>query len=391
MAWRPKWTKNTVVRGGYGINFNTGQFARFAQQLAYQPPFAVTQTNTLSTPLNDTGCTVTTPASASNLTLADGFSCATKAIQNNFAVNRDYRLGHVQAYNLDIQRSLPLNIVLNVGYNGSKGGDLDILRAPNHTVANVTTSNAQAFEYEDSLAESRFNAFVVNARKRLQKGIALQATYTYGHSIDNASSINGSGGSVAQNDQRLDLEEGNSAFDVRHRLTGNWVLELPFGPNRAFFNKGGVLSKVPDGFSYSGDYTFATGNYFTPQYSSSAAQIAGGGLYTPRPNRNFSVPIGGSGTAFDWFNKAAFTAPDGFGTASRNSIRGPGVVGVDTSLSRTTQLGETRSFEARVTASNVFNTVQYSSIDTTLNSATFGQVTATANQRRLTFVARYRF
>ena len=391
VAWRPKWTKNTVVRGGYGINFNTGQFARFAQELAYQPPFAVTQTNTLSTPSNNTGCDVTTPGTSSNLTLADGFSCATKAIQNNFAVNRDYRLGHVQAYNLDIQKSLPLNIVLNVGYNGSKGGDLDILRAPNHTVSTVTTTDAQAFEYEDSLAESRFNAFVVNARKRLQKGIALQATYTYGHSIDNASSINGSGGSVAQNDQRLDLEEGNSAFDVRHRLTGNWVIELPFGPNRAFFNKGGLLSKVLDGFSYSGDYTFATGNYYTPQYSSSATQIAGGGLYTPRPDRNFSVPIGGNGTIFDWFNKAAFRAPDGFGTASRNSIRGPGVVGVDTSLSRTTQLGETRSFEARVTASNVFNTVQYSAIDTTLNSATFGQVTATANQRRLTFVARYRF
>ena len=44
-----------------------------------------------------------------------------------------------------------------------------------------------------------------------------------------------------QNFQRLDLEEGNSAFDVRQSATGNWVLELPFGPNRAFFNKGGVL------------------------------------------------------------------------------------------------------------------------------------------------------
>ncbi len=391
LAWRPKQLKNTVVRAGYGINFNTGQFSRFAQQLAYQPPFAITQTNTLSTATNDTGCTVTTPTSASNLTLADGFRCATKSIQNNFAVNRDYRLGHVQVYNLDIQRSLPLNIVLNVGYNGSKGGDLDILRAPNHTVSTVTTADAEAFEYEDSPGESRFNAFVVNARKRLQKGISLQATYTYGHSIDNASSVNGAGNSVAQNDQRLDLEEGNSTFDVRHRLTGNWVIELPFGPNRAFLNKGGFISKVLDGFSYSGDYTFATGTYFTPQYSSSATQIAGGGLYTPRPNRDFSVAIGGTGTAFNWFNKAAFTAPSGFGTASRNSIRGPGVVGIDTSLSRTTQLGETRSFEARVTASNVFNTVQYSSIDTTLNSATFGQVTSTANQRQLTFVARYRF
>jgi hypothetical protein len=66
-------------------------------------------------------------------------------------------------------------------------------------------------------------------------------------------------------------------------------------------------------------------------------------------------------------------------------------VAVDASLSRTVGLGETRSFEARVTANNVFNTVQYSGIDTTLNSQTFGQVTSTAAMRRLTVLARYRF
>ena len=64
---------------------------------------------------------------------------------------------------------------------------------------------------------------------------------------------------------------------------------------------------------------------------------------------------------------------------------------MDVSLSRTVPLGETRSFEARVTANNVFNTVQYSGIDTTLNSQTFGQVTSTAAMRRLTVLARYRF
>jgi hypothetical protein len=64
---------------------------------------------------------------------------------------------------------------------------------------------------------------------------------------------------------------------------------------------------------------------------------------------------------------------------------------VDASLSRTVALGDTRSFEARVTATNVFNTVQYSGIDTTLNSPTFGQVTSTAQMRRILLVARYRF
>jgi trimeric autotransporter adhesin len=384
-AYRPKLKifKETVVRGGYGINFNTGQYASFANQLSAQVPFAVTQTNIVGQP----GCTATT------LTLASGFGCSTTAVQNNYAVNQAYRLGHVQVWNIDIQRTFPLGIVANVGYNGAKGGDLDILRAPNRTADGTLNSSAQPFNYEDSLGYSRFEQLSVNVRKRLQKGVSLQATYHYGHSIDNASSIGGSAPTVAQNDQNLNAEEGNSSFDVRHKLTGNWVLELPFGPNRAFLSKGGFWSRALDGFSLSGDFTFATGTYYTPHYVSTVAETATGSNNSLRPDRVFTEPIAGKGTILDWFNAAAFTAPPvgQFGTASRGSIEGPGTVAADASLSRTVALGETRSFEARVTATNVFNTVQYSGIDTTLNSQTFGQVTSAAAMRQLTVLARYRF
>jgi hypothetical protein len=226
----------------------------------------------------------------------------------------------------------------------------------------------------------------------LQKGISLQATYQYGHSIDNASSIGGTTVVPAQNDLDLNAEEGNSSFDIRHKLTGNWVMELPFGPNRVFLTKGGFWSKALDGFSLSGDYTFATGTYYTPHYVATVAETATGSNDSLRPDRNFSSPIAANGTIQQWFNKAAFTTPlNGYGTASRGSIEGPGTIAVDASLSRTVPLGETRSFEARLTANNVFNTVQYSGIDTTLNSPTFGQVTSAAPMRQITVVARYRF
>ena len=394
VAWRPKFVKETVVRAGYGLNYNTGQFATFAQSLAFQPPFATTQNNVLATSTNQTGCLITQPGRMTNMTLANGFGCATKAVQNTYSVNKDYRLGHVQVYNLDIQRSLPHGVVVNVGYNGSKGGNLDIVRSPNVSATTVLTPNAQAFTYEDSVAESRLNQVVVSARKRLEKGVALQFVYQYGHSIDNASSIGGGAVSQVQNDRRLDLEEGNSSFDVRHRLTGNFVLELPFGPNRMFLNKGGVASKILDGFGLSGDFTFASGTYFTPQYTGSAAQLAAGGTYTLRPDRVFTQPIAGLGSRSAWFNRAAFvapTSPDGFGTASRNSIEGPGTVSVNMSLGRTVSFGSTRSFEARMQATNVFNTVQYSSIDTTINSATYGQVVGTAQMRQIALIGRYRF
>ncbi|MBB5339808.1 TonB-dependent receptor [Tunturiibacter gelidoferens] len=383
-AYRPKLKifKDTVVRGGYGINFNTGQYATLARNLSAQVPFALTQTNVVG----QTGCTPGT------LTLANGFGCSTTPVQNNYAANLDYRLGHVQVWNLDIQRTFPLGIVANIGYNGAKGGELDIVRAPNRTATGVLNPGAQPFNYEDSLGFSRFEQLSVNVRKRLQKGVSLQATYHYGHSIDNASSIGGTTVVPAQNDKDLNAEEGNSSFDVRHQVTGNWVLELPFGPNRAFLTKGGFWSRALDGFSLSGDFTFASGTYFTPHYVSTVAETATGTNNTLRPDRVFSEPIPGRGNILNWFNTAAFTAPaNGYGTASRGSIEGPGIVAVDASLSRTVALGETRSFEARVTANNVFNTVQYSGIDTTLNSQTFGQVTSAAAMRRLTVLARYRF
>ncbi len=389
-AYRPpqKWFKETVVRGGYGLNFNTGQYATIGQQFSSQPPFAITQTNIVTT-ANLSGTAGCTPQ---NMTLASAFNCSTVSVQNNYAANLDYRLGHVHVWNLDIQHTFPKGIVANLGYNGTKSGELDMIRAPNRTASGLLNPNAQAFNYEDSLGYARYNGMTLNVRKRMQKGISLQATYTYGHSIDNASSIGGSSAVPAQNDKDLDAEEGNSSFDVRHKVTGNWVLELPFGPNRAFLSKGGFWSKALDGFSLSGDFTFASGTYYTPHYSGSVAETARGTNNTLRPDRVFSVPIPGAQTIHQWFNPVAFAAPaNGFGTASRGSIMGPGIVAVDASLSRTVSLGETRSFEARMTANNVFNTVQYSGIDTTQNSLTFGQVTSAASMRTLLFIARYRF
>jgi len=402
-AWRPsskgKWLKQTVVRFGYGINYNTGQFATMAKSLSFQPPFAQTQTNDIpvASVANpdpaSTGCVTTTPTSTANMTLANGFDCSTaETIQNNYSVDKNYRLGMVQAYNVNIQRTFPMGIVFNIGYNGAKGSNLDVVGSPNSTPAGVSTPGVAPFLYETSVAGSHANSLVVSLQKRQQKGIALGITYTYSHAIDNASSIGGASATSVQNFQRLDLEESNSAFDVRQSATGNWLLELPFGPNRAYFNKGGFFSHAVDGFSLSGTFTFSTGSYFTPSYSGSQAEASSGNLFTLRPDRVVGEPVKGAGTIDDFFNKSAFAAPAGeYGTASRNSIEGPGTVAVNASLSRTFSFGATRSFEARVTASNVFNTVQYSGINTTENSANFGEVTSAAAMRTLLMQARYRF
>ena len=235
---------------------------------------------------------------------------------------------------------------------------------------------------------------MISAQKRQVKGIALGATYTYSHTIDNASGVGGAVGSPIQNFFRPDLEEGNASFDQRHNLTGNWVTELPFGPNRAFLNKGGVMAKIMDGYSLSGTFTFASGHYFTPLYSGNQAEAQSGNVFRLRPDRVAGQPLKGPGTLSAFFNKAAFAPPagaSGYGTASQGSIEGPGTVAVSASLSRTVQFEGTNSFEARVTATNVFNTVQYAGISAIENAANFGRVTSAAGMRVLQFQARYRF
>ncbi len=384
IAWRPKWVKNTVVRTGYGINYNTGQYRTFANLLSYQPPFAITQSNVSSTQ----GC----GSFLTGFTLTNAFNCnQTGVLANTFALNNKYRLGIVQVPNVDIQHQFPLGIIFNVGYNAAFGGNLDMRRSPNRTLTG-TTGNANSLIYEDSIGESRFHAVSVNVRKRLQKGVSIQATYQYGHSIDDASSVNGSGNNtVPQNNQRIDLEFGNSTFDVRHKLTGNFVTELPFGQGRLFF-KTGRMSHALDGIFLSGDFNFATGSYATPQYTNSVAQAAAGNNFTLRPDRVFSQSISGPGNLRNWFNKTAFVAPaNGYGTASRNSIELPGTVSMDMSLSKSIAFGELRNLEMRATATNPFNTVQYSGVNTSLNSSNFGQVTGAAAPRKFSVQARYRF
>jgi hypothetical protein len=204
---------------------------------------------------------------------------------------------------------------------------------------------------------------------------------------------------VAQNWQDIEADTGNSNFDVRHKVSGTYLYELPFGKDK-FYLTTGKMSHVMEGLSISGSFTFATGTPLSPTYQASFIDVAHGTTGTQRPDRVAGEDLTkGGGPRETWFNTSAFTAPKGlYWTASRNLIAGPGIVQNNMSLSKTMGLGETRSMEMRATANNVFNTVQYSGVNTTLPSSQdaqfvngFGQVTSVSAMRSFQFMARYRF
>jgi len=393
IAWRP--SKNFVIRTGYGINYNLSQYGTFVHEFAFQPPFATTETNAVPD--------VSNPA-ASPLTLQNGFPGGfSSAVTNNYALDPNYKLGYVQIWNVDIQRQLPGNVQLNVGYNGAKGTHLDTQRALLPTCqasSSCTPTEASApFIYDSSESNSILNAATVRIRKRMSRGFAVNGVYVFSKSIDDASSIGGGSVTVIQNPFDLPAERALSAFDQTHSFTGNWIYDLPFGDNRRFINKG-AISHVIGGWQWSGGFTIASGLYYTPRVLGATEDINRGVTGSIRANVVSGEPFGVSNpTTKEWFNTAAFcqtgtpdcVGPAVYGDAGRNIIEGPWQYTFNSAINKTITIRESRSLELRLSATNIFNTPYFSGINTTVNSLTFGQVTGVSNMRRITMIVRFRF
>ena len=389
LAWRAD--KNTVVRAGYGINYNLGQYSTFIRNFAYQPPFATTATN-----ISPYG---------NFLTLENGFPASPQPlVTNNYALDPNYKLAYVQIWNLDIQRQLPGNVQLNVGYNGAKGTRLDTERAlvpscgATDSCAAASNEAAAPFIYESSEGNSILHAGSVRVRKRMSKGLGISASYVFSKSIDDASSIGGGGTVVVQNPFYLPGDRGLSSFDQAQKFIGNWIYDIPFGDGRRFVTTG-PMSHVLGGWQWSGSFTIGSGMYFTPRILGASVDINRGVSGSQRANVLTGQPLGISNpTTGEWFNTAAFCVPGPgcpggttYGDAGRNIILGPAQFTFNMSVNKTIVIRESRSLDLRLTANNIFNTPYFSNINTVVNSLTFGQVTGVSNMRRVSMVARFRF
>jgi hypothetical protein len=392
LAWKP-WQK-TVVRAGYGVNYNIGQYGLMATQLGFQPPFAVAQTKHAPTP--------------TSLTLQNGFPAAindsASHITNTYAVDPNYRLAYVQSWNLNVQQEIKSTLVLNIGYTGAKGAHLDIVRAPDQLATGVprfvactpttppATNCVQPFLFESSEGSSILHQGTLRVRKRLRHGLSLGGTYTYSKSIDNASSIGGGATVVAQNDLDIAAERGLSSFDQRHRFVADYLYELPFGKDKKWLTGAGPAQRILGGFSVSGNVTLASGFPFSPQFFGRSTDLSRGITGAARPDLTGQSIQLSDPTIQQWFNTAAFAAPAGvFGTSGRNIIIGPGTVQLDMALSKSIPVKEMQSLEVRLSATNIFNTVHFTTIDATFGSPTFGQVTGAGAMRKAQLTARYRF
>lgn len=393
IAWKP--LSKTVVRAGYGINYNLAQYGAMATQLGFQPPFAVAQINPAATP--------------TSLTLQNGFpfqSANPDHITNTYAVSPNYQLPYVQTWNLNIQQEVKSSVVINIGYTGAKGTHLDVVGAPDQNPVSGQpiflactpltapgTSCVSPYLYEFSGGSSIMNAGTVRVRKRMRHGLSFGGTYTFSKSIDDASSIGGGGTVVAQNFYDIAAERGLSSFNQTHRFTADYYCELPVGKEKKWLAGDSWARRAFGGFSWSGNITMASGFPFSPRIFGSAVDLGRGVTGSSRPNivPGQSIQVSSPGIG-QWFNIHAFTTPTGpFGDAGRNIIIGPGTISLNMALSKTIQLKEMQSLELRLSTNNVFNHPNFTSVDATLGSPTFGQVVAAGAMRTAQITARYRF
>src|SRR5207245_2475410 len=266
------------------------------------------------------------------------------------AIQRDLRTAYMQHWNLNVQRQLRRNTVLEIAYVGSKGTKLLTARDINQPRPSVLPPGLPFVPRPDprfddidlleSRANSNYHSLQVRFQQRLSRGLAALVSYTWAKSIDNASNFFPSAGdpNYPQNSYDFRAERGRSNFDVRHRLSVSYIYDLPFGKGRKYLANDGGWSTLLTGWQTAGIVTAQTGRPFTVALireldNSGTGFSALGFGANDRPNVAGNPRLA-TGTPERWFNTAAFTfpAPGTFGNAGRNIVDGPGYQTVNASL-----------------------------------------------------------
>jgi len=331
------------------------------------------------------------------------------------SISPDFHGGHMQSWNVNVERQIFASTSAMVGYFGSKGSDLRIPVNANQFINGIrpypTVSASSSIlpgaalgniTEIDATGVSRYKALWLSATQRLSRGLQFDASYTLSKSTD-YNSLNENTIRV-QNSFNIAGDLAPSDYDARHRFVINTIYQLPFSGN-AF----------AEGWQIGGIVQAQTGNplnivtnipTFNGVVNTLRPDLIGKLNDIGDPNKWFDNTvcdprIAGSCTASSVF--ALPVSADGtfhFGNLPRNAVLGPGFRNVDLSITKNTPVNGRQRVQLRIEIFNLFNTANYGQPGriATVGSTSFGVITNTrfptgdsGSARQVQFAAKYLF
>jgi hypothetical protein len=394
-AWDVGGDGRTAVRGGYGLYFNTNNHQNLI----------VTVTNPPATPR----------VIISNPTFPE--PPFERGIGNSIRpIQWDLQNPRVHVWNASVQRELPYEAVVTVGYAGSRG--LYLLRSSDVNVAQpVVLPDGTPFipagtprlnpafstiEMKSSDGDSWYRALILDVRRRWRQGVSVQSSYTWSRSEDTTQASTffsdaTNGTTTAFPEFVPGYNKGPSDFDATHNWVLNFTVELPVA--RGLDGVGGA---VLGGWQLSGIWQMRSGNPLTVFVAANRSRSQwnpslGPGIGRDRPSY---APGRGSGDAVVgrpdmWFDPTAFVLqPAGtFGNTGRGDFRGPNMRTLDLALVKNSRMGQLggRRVEVRLEVFNVLNRANFAPPALTVFSgqtdneaplASFGRIRSTTTSAR---------
>jgi hypothetical protein len=327
------------------------------------------------------------------------------------------RVPYTQSYYLGVQFEITHDAVLDVSYVGNKGNKLPSLRNLNQKNVIPNSDGSQIagwwpyagngdIQYMENRGTSTYHSLQARLEKRFSRGFSALLSHTWGKTMAEgvdalSNSYSGTGydtgaRSAPQDANNLRAERGPADFDRTHRFVASYVLELPGGHGRSRGNDGKrFLNLLLRGWQLSGIHVVQGGLPLTPRIGGSAVLFLGRDR-AARPNQTGNPTLPASERAVErWFNTAAFAAydpaPQAFGTAGVGILRGPRIIRLDFSLSRTIDFSEKRRLQLRADCFNALNHANLNQPDMRRESAGFGRITTAGQGRLFQFAARLAF
>lgn len=393
---------NTVIRTGYGINYSPLPWSRPLRgfyPLTVNFAFVSNDANSIARTLADGVPPVTGPD------ISSGAVTLPPVADMRSPYAGQITRGYTQSWNFTIERKLPAQFITSVAYVGTQSvhllGDRDINSGQVIGAGNAGRPYSSRFGRNiatlmwDGYLSSRYHALQTSIRRQA-KGLTVQGAYTWSKAI-NAADDEGWQGVSYNWGPAFRRNIAASGFDRRHVFQFGWVYDLPVGKGQKFTTSK-ALDYVVGGWQLSGITAAFTGTPFTPSSPGGTLNLPGN-IQTPdQVNLTVGRPegIGSTGTFYDTSAFRAVTLAAGevgrFGSMGRNSLRNPGVLRHDLTLSKTFLVTERVNVSIRGEAYNFTNSrlsTGFASTDVT--NVNFLRVTSATDERQFRLALRFGF